>query len=120
MQQASSHSEYLQRLQLWADGCMAAASAGLLAMVLPAVCIYQAYRMPPLKAQPERINPNTANLGSLVRLPGIGKARALDLMAYRSRQPQPAFRSVRDLEAIKGIGPKTAETLAPWLTFEDE
>ncbi|HOK96963.1 MAG TPA: helix-hairpin-helix domain-containing protein, partial [Anaerohalosphaeraceae bacterium] len=95
-------------------------AAGLLAMMLPAICLYTVYRTPPLEARPERINPNTASLASLVRLPGIGKARALDLIAYRSAQPQPAFRSANDLEAIKGIGPKTAEMLAPWLTFEEE
>lgn len=24
-----------------------------------------------------------------------------------------------DLQAIRGIGPKTAENIAPWLTFEE-
>lgn len=73
---------------------------------------------------PERINPNTAAIGSLVRLPGIGKARALDILHYRQSQTDaadgPVFTTPDDLQAIRGIGPKTAEKLAPWLTFEDE
>jgi DNA uptake protein ComE-like DNA-binding protein len=72
--------------------------------------------------EPERINPNTAVIGSLVRLPGIGKARALDILHYRQTQTDaadgPVFSTPDDLQAIGGIGPKTAENIAPWLTFE--
>lgn len=71
---------------------------------------------------PERINPNTASMGSLVRLPGIGRARALDIIHYRqvNAQFETVFESADDLQAIRGIGPKTAEKLAPWLTFEGQ
>ncbi|MHC4856830.1 MAG: ComEA family DNA-binding protein [Planctomycetota bacterium] len=68
------------------------------------------------------INPNTASMASLVRLPGIGKARAMDIIHYRQNQKpdEPVFLSARDLENIRGIGPKTAAALEPWLTFETE
>jgi DNA uptake protein ComE-like DNA-binding protein len=29
-----------------------------------------------------------------------------------------AFKSLGDLQRIRGIGPKTAEGLAPWLQFD--
>jgi DNA uptake protein ComE-like DNA-binding protein len=109
-----------QKLLLWARECILAAGVSLLGLIVLAINVYVSSQKPPLEVQPERINPNTASMASLVRLPGIGKGRALDLIAWRNRQPQPAFRSIQDLEAIRGIGPKTVENLAPWLTFEEE
>jgi competence protein ComEA len=91
----------------------------LLALSVP---LYFAHQRPCLNAPPERINPNTASLASLVRLPNIGKARALDIMDYRDhhQQDEPAFQSPQGLEQIRGIGPKTVANIAPWLTFEEE
>lgn len=74
----------------------------------------------PQAITPERINPNTAPLGSLVRLPGIGKVRALDMIEWRDGQEGPAFESAASLEAVKGIGPKTVETMSEWLAFEEK
>ena len=66
------------------------------------------------------INPNTAEVASLVRLPGIGPSRARDIVAYRnsSEIDKPAFKCASDMEKIKGIGPKTVEKLKPYLTFD--
>ena len=64
----------------------------------------------------ERINPNTAPTASLMRLPGIGRVRAMDILAGRKAQP---FDTAADLERIRGIGPKTVEKIAPYLMFED-
>mgnify|MGYP001267340230 CR=1 FL=1 len=69
--------------------------------------------------EPERINPNTAPLASLVRLPGIGKARAMDIIHFRQANEEPVFKTAEDMEQIKGIGPKTAEKISPWLIFEE-
>ena len=70
-----------------------------------------------------RINPNTAPPASLVRLPGIGRGRAAAIIAYRNnfrRQDSHsvAFRSVKNLENVKTIGPKTAEKISKWLIFD--
>lgn len=71
--------------------------------------------------EPERINPNTAPLGSLVRLEGIGRARALDIIHFRQSHEVDgaAFKTANDLQAIRGIGPKTVAKLSPWLGFEE-
>ena len=66
------------------------------------------------------INPNTAEIASLVRLPGIGPARARDIVEYRNSPEvdKPAFKCASDMENIKGIGPKTVEKIKPYLTFD--
>jgi DNA uptake protein ComE-like DNA-binding protein len=79
------------------------------------------HQRPFLNAAAERINPNTASVASLVRLPGIGRARALDIVHYRDNQhtEKVVFSSPQDLENIKGIGPKTAQNISPCLVFEE-
>gem|GEM_PF-328334 len=70
-----------------------------------------------------RINPNDAPAESLVRLRGIGMSRAAAIVAYResfrrSREGRPAFQKPDDLQAVKGIGPKTVENVRQALKFE--
>lgn len=71
---------------------------------------------------PGRLNPNTATVSSLARLPGVGLARASAIVACRTRLHaqtgrQTIFRRPEDLQQIKGIGPRTAGEMAPWLDF---
>ncbi len=70
----------------------------------------------------EKLNPNTAPVGSLIRLPGIGLTRARAMAVYRdavrAKTGGVAFRRPEDLEKIKGIGPKTAQDIADWLEFD--
>jgi len=65
---------------------------------------------------PERICPNTATAPSLMRLPGVGRARAMDIVNARADNP---FDNAAELERIRGIGPKTVEKIEPYLIFED-
>jgi DNA uptake protein ComE-like DNA-binding protein len=70
-----------------------------------------------------RINPNTASVGSLVRLPGIGLTRATAIVAFRDQVAKEggegvAFSEPGDLQQIRGIGPMTVEGVAPWLRFD--
>lgn len=71
----------------------------------------------------ESINPNEAQIASLVRLPGIGISRAEAIVAYRknfsSRESsRVVFRDSDDLQKVKGIGPKTVQNISQWLKFE--
>ena len=69
----------------------------------------------------DKINPNDAPLGSLIRLPGIGMGRAEAIITYRQAKEKEgvqAFQNTDDLQKVKGIGPKTAENISGWLKFE--
>ncbi len=70
-----------------------------------------------------RINPNTASLESLVRLPGLGISRAGAIIAYREdingkNGSNPVFHDLQDLKEVKGIGPETVKNASEWLKFE--
>jgi len=110
------------RMGVWLRGCVLVGAVGLAAVLILAVNVYRAHQRPLLNAAVERINPNTASVASLVRLPGIGRARAMDIVYYRQHQPQDGlvFKTLGDMENIKGIGPKTAQNISPWLTFQKE
>jgi competence protein ComEA len=61
------------------------------------------------------INVNTASAEELTRLPAIGPVTAQNIVAARSAKP---FRTLADLDAVKGIGPKTLEKIRPFVVVE--
>jgi len=68
-----------------------------------------------------RVNPNSDSAASLMRLPNIGPSRAGAIIEYRRQfatEGKDVFENAADLQKIKGIGPKTVETIRPWLCFE--
>jgi len=60
------------------------------------------------------INLNTANSDQLQEVLGIGPATADKIL--KMRKSYGAFKSVDDLRAIKGIGPKRLEKMRKYLT----
>jgi competence protein ComEA len=60
-----------------------------------------------------KINPNTAARDELMRLPGVGEVTANRIIGGRP------YKKVSDLLNVEGIGPKTLESLAPYLLLPD-
>ncbi len=55
------------------------------------------------------VNINTAGLGELCTLPGIGETKAQAIMDYRNENG--VFENIEDIVKVKGIGPKTLEKM---------
>lgn len=72
-------------------------------------------------AGPSGIDPNTAEWYELAQLPGIGETVARRIVAYRSDHDSDAdgvvFHSAADLDNVRGIGRRTLDRIAPFLTF---
>ena len=70
----------------------------------------------------DQIDPNTADASTLAALPGLGPAKARDIVAYREsfKHPDPnrrPFERPEDLLKVKGIGVNMLETIRPYLLF---
>lgn len=59
---------------------------------------------------------NTADVGELTRLPGIGQKRAEKIVELRTRLKR--FKKVTDLLRVKGIGPKSLRKMLPHLVLD--
>lgn len=88
----------------------AALGAFLLALLACSLSPVLAKKKPP--AHP--ININTAGAAELEEVPGIGPATAKKILD--TRKAYGAFKSVDDLLAIKGIGPKRLDKMRKYLT----
>lgn len=64
------------------------------------------------------VNVNTASPEQLSLLPGIGEARAREIVAARAKQG--GFKRVEDLLAVKGIGEASLAKLRPYVALQGE
>ena len=64
-------------------------------------------------AQTTQIDLNRATEGELTTLKGIGPAKARAIINYR--QQNGAFKTIDELQSVKGIGAKTVQKLRPFL-----
>lgn len=62
------------------------------------------------------IDLNRADRVELLQLPGVGPSLADAILAHR--ESQGGFRTVEDIQQVRGVGPKTLEKLKPWLKAE--
>jgi competence protein ComEA len=62
------------------------------------------------------ININQATLKELTSLPGIGKKRANDIIAYREKNGK--FTNIEDLKKVDGIGKDTLEKIKDHIVLE--
>ena len=70
----------------------------------------------------DKLDPNTATADDLSALPNLGPAMARRILEDReqfqkSHPNEPAYKTLNDLQRIKGIGPATLENLRPYLRF---
>lgn len=105
---------------MWADAIPSGAPSHE-ATVLDAVSADSAQTRPAASATSGasasgRINVNRASVARLQALPGIGPALAGRIEAFRAQRP---FRTVDDLERVRGIGPKTLDRLRPLVTVDE-
>src|SRR5690606_36698330 len=63
-----------------------------------------------------RLDPNDATWVELAQLDGVGEALAIRIV--EDREANGPFRSIEDLDRVKGIGPKLLERLRPYLRIE--
>jgi len=100
---------------------LCAASAGALLgrwapgrlWVGPAVGVDQAR----VRAATETIDPNTASVASMQRLPGLGPAKTAAIVAYRDAHRPRAFAAADDLTRVDGIGPVTLRRIRQHLAL---
>jgi len=64
----------------------------------------------------ERLDINRATLGHLQSLPQIGPSRAQAIVELR--QERGGFTQIKELEDVRGIGPKTLIKLTPYILVE--
>ena len=64
--------------------------------------------------QSDKININTADATGLDKLPGIGPAKAADIISYR--ESHGGFKSIEEINNVKGIGDATFEKMKDMIT----
>ena len=76
------------------------------------------------KSEPQRaanglegtLNLNTASIGDLIKLPGVGPKKAERIVDWRAKHGK--FNRVVDLRRVKGFGAKTVKKLKPYLSVK--
>ncbi|MEO0964378.1 MAG: helix-hairpin-helix domain-containing protein [Planctomycetota bacterium] len=64
-----------------------------------------------------RVAVNVASAGELEALPGVGPALAHAIVEHRSQHG--GFAQAAALQAVSGIGPKTAARVEPWIDLSE-
>jgi competence ComEA-like helix-hairpin-helix protein len=85
-----------------------------IALLLVAFCVVAPGLLANKKPPPAPINLNTATSEELQQVPGIGPVTADKIL--QMRKSYGAFKSVDDLRAVRGIGPKRLEKMRKYLT----
>jgi comEA protein len=91
------------------------AAARVICVLIALFGLWAAQDLEAKKKPPARpVNLNTASSRELQEVPGIGPVTANKIL--QARKSYGAFKSVDDLQAIKGIGPKKLDKMRKYLT----
>jgi competence ComEA-like helix-hairpin-helix protein len=96
------------------QAAMAWPSPARVLLVLLALCAVPSLFAAKKKPPPAPVNLNTATSDELQLVPGIGPVTAGKIL--QMRKAYGPFKSVDDLRAIRGIGPKRLEKMRKYLT----
>ncbi|MBI4716068.1 MAG: helix-hairpin-helix domain-containing protein [Nitrospirae bacterium] len=64
------------------------------------------------------VNINTADIGQLMVVPGLGEKKSQTIVKYREKNGP--FSRVEDVKKVQGIGDKLFEKIRPYLTVKGE
>jgi competence ComEA-like helix-hairpin-helix protein len=110
------------RIQSFAFVISACAALCLSVFFLPNFFVTKAVRVTSDSGVDNRINPNTAEAASLVRLPDVGFSLAEAIIQYRKNfmenNDRRAFETLSDLQNVKGLGPAKVKNMKDFLKFE--
>jgi competence protein ComEA len=84
--------------------------------IILAIAVVVVLAMPSWAGDKEKININTATVDQLIQLKGIGNKYAARIIEYREKNGP--FDKLEDIMKVKGIGPKTFETIKDMITIE--
>jgi comEA protein len=85
----------------------------LISAIFLAFCVFTAPAFANKKPPATPVNLNTATSEQLQQVPGIGPSTADKILQFRKSYG--AFKSVDDLRAVRGIGPKRLEKMRKYL-----
>jgi competence ComEA-like helix-hairpin-helix protein len=88
-------------------------SLARLSLFVAALCVVPSGLVAKKKPPEKPVNINTATSAELQQVPGIGPATADKIL--QMRKSYGAFKSVDDLQAIRGIGPKRLSKMRRYL-----
>lgn len=110
----------------WLTAPQARAGFGL-ALIFAAVCGGSVHTLWPRAAERRsvrneaafRLDPNVASRTELMLLPGVGPNVSRHIIEYREHcTTGPAFRTVEELDAVRGIGPAAIARLRDYVQLE--
>ena len=92
--------------------------AALMILAVATLCSFSPAWANTKKPPEHPINLNTATSEQLQQVPGIGPVTAEKIL--KMRKLHGPFKSVNELRAIKGIGPKRLSKMKPYLTVNSD
>lgn len=86
-------------------------------LFLPSLWAKESKTSKPTQAFAAKLDINQATLTDLIKIPGIGKSKAQNIIKYRTKSP---FKTLDELENIPGIGKKLMIHIKPYFMVKGQ